>query len=391
MLADVNHVIILGCGQVGETIAMDLSRDRALGVTVADVRPTALAEVASRYGVHTLVADLADPAEVRRVCGDFDLVIGALPSHFGLQTLRAVIDTGKPYVDISFMAQDPLTLDALARETGCVAVVDCGVAPGLSSIAAGYATTQLEPFTRLEVMVGGLPAVRRWPFDYKAGFAPADVIEEYVRPARMVEHGEVVVYPALSGIELVDIDGVGTLEAFNTDGLRTLIQTLKVPTMIEKTMRWPGHAELMRAFRETGLFDTTPVAVDGKHVVPRELLAALLFPKWTYAPGEHDLTVLRVVASGRQDGAAVRLIWEMIDRYDPESNHRSMSRTTAFPATIVARALLAGRFATPGVHPPEVLGKLPGMLDHVLAELGARGVQCRARVEPDVGAAQYGA
>ncbi len=381
------HVIILGCGQVGATIAMDLAHDRELKVTVADVRPAVLAEVAVRYGVHTQIADLTDAATLGRVCSEADLVIGALPSHYGLQTLRAVIETGRPYVDISFMADDPLQLDALARERGSIAVVDCGVAPGLSSIAAGYATTQLDPCTRLEVMVGGLPAVRKWPFDYKAGFAPADVIEEYMRPARMVEHGEVVVYPALSGIERVDIEGVGTLEAFNTDGLRTLIDTLAIPTMIEKTMRWPGHAELMRAFRETGLFETTPIDVAGVSVIPRDVAAALLFPKWTYAPGEHDLTVLRVVASGRRDGAPVRMIWDMVDRYDPVTEQRSMSRTTAFPATIVARALLAGRFATPGVHAPEQLGKLPGMLAHVLAELEARGVQCRASIEHDPTAA----
>lgn len=382
MLARVKHVIILGCGQVGATIAMDLGRDPALRVTVADVRPAALAEIAAQHGVATVLADLSDPSAITRTCAGFDLVVGALPSHFGLQTLAAVIDTGRPYVDISFMADDPLTLAGRARERGCVAVVDCGVAPGLSSIAAGWATTQLDPCTRLEVMVGGLPVERRWPFEYKAGFAPADVIEEYMRPARMVEHGEVVVYPALSGVELVDIDGVGTLEAFNTDGLRTLIQTLRIPTMIEKTMRWPGHAALMRVLRETGLFDTTPIDVGGSTVVPRDVAAALLFPKWSYAPGEADLTVLRVVASGLRDGVPVRMIWEMVDRHDPVTDQRSMSRTTAFPATIVARALLAGRFTAPGVHPPEILGMSPGFLDHVLVELTARGVHCRARVEP---------
>lgn len=381
------QVIILGCGQIGSAMAADLAKDGAdvLGVTVADVRPDALAEIATRLsshgGVRTMVANLADPAELVRICAPFDLVIGALPSSFGLQSLRAAIECGRPYVDIAFMAEDPLVLDGLAREKGCIAVVDCGVAPGFSSIAAGYATTQLDPFTHLEVLVGGVPEVRTMPFQYKAGFAPSDVIEEYVRPARMVEHGEVVVYPALTGIEPVDFEGVGTLEAFNTDGLRTLITTLGVPNMVEKTLRWPGHASLMRSFRDAGLFDTTPIDVGGTHVVPRDLTAALLFPQWTYAPGEVDLTVLRVTATGRRGGAPVRMIWEIIDRYDAATGERSMSRTTAFPATIVARWLLAGKFTTPGVHPPEILGKTPGMLEHVLAELSKRGVVVRARVE----------
>lgn len=361
---------------------MDLARDGELDVTVADVRREAIDALGERVTVAATVADLSRPDEIRRICAGYDLVVGALPSHFGLQTLEAVVQSAPRYVDISFMAEDPLTLDALAKRHGSLAVVDCGVAPGLSSIAAGYATTVLDPCTRLEVLVGGLPVVRRWPFDYKAGFAPADVIEEYVRPARMVERGEVVVLPALTGIEMVDFEDVGTLEAFNTDGLRTLIQTLAIPTMIEKTMRWPGHATLMRAFRETGLFDLEPIEVGGVMVRPRDLAAKLLFPKWTYEPDEHDLTVLRVVATGRRDGHLVNMIWEMVDRYDVATKQRSMSRTTAFPATIVARALLGGRFTAPGVHAPEILGKQAGMLDHVLAELSARGVICRARIEP---------
>ncbi len=376
-------MIILGCGQIGAAIATDLVQGGAIDVTVADVRSEALGLLEARLGCRTAVVDLSDPAALQRTCAPHDLVIGALPSHLGLQSLRAVAQTGKPYVDISFMAEDPLMLDGFARDHGCIAVVDCGVAPGLSSIAAGHASCVLDPCTRLEVFVGGLPVLRTAPFEYKAGFAPADVIEEYTRPARMVEHGAVVVYPALSGVEPVDIDGVGTLEAFNTDGLRTLIKTLRIPTMVEKTMRWPGHAALMRAFRDAGLFDTTAIDVSGAKVVPRDVAAALLFPKWSYGPDEHDLTVLRVVASGRKEGVDVRMIWEMVDRYDVATAQRSMSRTTAFPATIVARALLDGRYTTPGVTPPELLGKVPGMLDHVLAELAARGVHCTARIDAE--------
>ena len=121
------------------------------------------------------------------------------------------------------MADDPMQLDALAREHGVTAVVDCGVSPGVSNVAIGYAVAQLEVTERIEILVGGLPVVRRWPYEYKAPFAPHDVIEEYTRPARIVEHGEVVVREALSEPELVDFPGVGTLEGFNTDGLRSLI------------------------------------------------------------------------------------------------------------------------------------------------------------------------
>ena len=358
---------------VGSAIAMDLAKDAE--VRVVDRSPAALARVADRYGVATHEANLSRGEAITEAVADADVVVGALASHLGFGALRAVIEAGKPYVDISFMAEDFLELSALAAERGVTAVVDCGVAPGMSNMSAGRGVASLARCDRLEIYVGGLPVERRWPYEYKAGFAPADVIEEYTRPARMVEHGEVVVYPALSGIELLDFEGLGTLEAFRTDGLRSLIHTLEVPTMVEKTMRYPGHAELMRAMRDTGLFSKEPVVVKGEAVVPLALTSALLFPKWTFEEGEADLTVMRVATTGvDSQGERIRHRWDLVDRYDPATGLRSMSRTTGFPAAIVARMLARGEWSRPGVPPPEILGKEEAVFDHVLAELKQRGV-----------------
>jgi saccharopine dehydrogenase-like NADP-dependent oxidoreductase len=375
------RAIVLGGGMVGSAMAADLSREPGLDVTVADLRPDVLARIASLPGVRTQPADLADPAAVSRIVRDHDIVLGALSSRLGLATLRAVIEARKPYCDISFMAEDPTELSALAEERDVTALVDCGVAPGMSNLLAGYAAATLDPCERIEIYVGGLPVERRWPWHYKAGFAPHDVIEEYVRASRVVEGGRVVVKEALSGVELIDFPGIGTLEAFNTDGLRSLVRTLEVPDMVEKTMRYPGHAELMRVLRDTGLFSREVVELGGARVRPLDLTAALLFPKWTFEEGEADLTVMRVVACGRRHGQPARLQWDLLDRYDPVSRTRSMSRTTAFPATIVARLMLEGRIRRRGVYAPELLGGEPGLVDHVLTELARRGVHYSAVVE----------
>jgi lysine 6-dehydrogenase len=374
-------IVILGGGMIGSAMARDLQRTGRHDVTVAEVRPEVRARLESRHGIATREADLSRPDSVREVVGDCDLVLGALPSVYGYQTLKAVIAAGKSYCDISFMPENALELDAEARAAGVTAVVDCGVAPGVSNVMAGFAAARLDPFENLEIYVGGLPRERRWPYDYKAGFAPFDVIEEYTRPARLVAEGRVVVKEALSEPERMDFPGVGTLEAFNTDGLRSLVHTLKVPFMKEKTLRYPGHAELMEAFRETGLFSKEPLRVGDVTVRPLDVLAKLLFPKWTFAEDEADLTVLRVVAEGREKGRPVRYRWDLLDRFDPATGLRSMSRTTAFPATIVGGLLLDGAFRRPGVHPPETLGREPGLLEHLLAELAARGIGCRAHVE----------
>jgi lysine 6-dehydrogenase len=377
-------VVVLGAGMVGAAMAMDLAADPGLRVDVADVRPEALERVASRARVATRTADLARPQAVSRLVSDYDLVVGALPSAIGLQTVRAVAESGRDLVDISFMPENALELDPLARERGSTVVVDCGVAPGLSNMMVARAASSLDPAERVEIYVGGLPLARLWPFDYKAGFAPADVLEEYTRPARVVEHGQVVVKEPLSEPELVDFPGVGTVEAINTDGLRSLVHTLKIPFMKEKTLRWPGHAGLMRAFKDTGFFSLEPIEVGGQQVRPRDLTAALLFPRWAFEEGEADITVMRVRVEGRarENGHRVVHAWDFVDRFDEATGIRSMSRSTGYVATSVVRLVASGSFRRPGVHAPEALGAIPGLLDRVLADLAARGVRCQGAVTP---------
>lgn len=366
--------VVLGAGMVGSTMAWDMARI-GYDVTVVDAREDALARIAALCAAKTVRADMLDRSALRGATEGADVVLGALSSAIGLEIMRRVIELGKRYVDIAFMAEDASTLDALAKEHGAVVVYDMGVGPGMSNVLIGHAAARMQPCQRIEILVGGLPVVRRWPFEYKAPFAPSDVIEEYVRPARLVEHGKLVVKEALSEPELVDLPGVGTLEAFNTDGLRSLATTLDAPFMRERTLRYPGHIALMRAFRETGLFSSEPIEVGGAHVSPLALMEKLLFPKWSFGDGEEDLTVMQITIEGREGGKSVKRTWDMFDRADRATGFRSMSRTTGFPATIAADLLARGRFAAPGVHPPEVLGRVEGLRDHFLQELEGRGVR----------------
>ncbi|MFZ2873964.1 MAG: saccharopine dehydrogenase C-terminal domain-containing protein [Phycisphaerales bacterium] len=369
---------VLGAGMVGSVIAADLAA-QGFSVTVADRSEGNLAKAVARGAgrVKGVRADLSDASTLRGLSLETDLVVGALSSRLGFAALSAVIDAGKNYCDISFMAEDFQELDARARERGVTVVTDCGVAPGMSHILSAHGATMLDECNEIEIYVGGLPRERRWPFDYKAAFAPSDVIEEYVRPARLVEHGRVVVRPALSEPELMDFEGVGTLEAFNTDGLRSLTTSLAVPFMKEKTLRYPGHIELMRVMRETGLFSQNEVEVAGVRVRPLDVTSALLFPKWTYQPGEADLTVMRVSATGTRGGSRATHRWDMLDFYDPATSATSMSRTTAFPCAIVAGLIASGRFERPGVNPPERLAEAPGLVAEILAQHEARGVRYR--------------
>ncbi len=318
-------------------------------------------------------ADLRDPAAVQAAVADADLVVGAVPGYLGFATLRAIIGAGKHAVDISFFDEDPFELDDLARQRGVLAVVDAGVAPGLSNMVLGYhaATMDVRSF---RCLVGGLPVVRRWPYQYKAPFSPIDVLEEYTRPARLVENGRVVVKPALSDVELVDVDPVGTLEAFNTDGLRTLLRTMRVPDMAEKTLRYPGHVEIMRVLRETGFLDRQAVEVGGVAVRPIDLAAALLFPRWRLEPGEAEFTAMQIAVRGEEKGEDVEYVYRLFDRYDPATDTTSMARTTGYTCAAVARLVLNGQFLEQGVRAPEQVAAHGGCFEQVVQDLGERGV-----------------
>jgi len=378
--------IVLGGGLVGSVMAIDLAGDQAFEVTVADSRADALAAAQHRArgqgrAVQTIEADLSDPAVLTKVIEPYDIVLGALASTIGFASLRTIIEAGKNFCDICFMSEDAIDLDELARERGVTAVVDCGVAPGMSNLLSGYGASLLDECDDIEILVGGLPRERRWPYEYKAGFSPHDVIEEYLRPSRIVEHGEVVVREALSEPELLDFDGIGTLESFNTDGLRSLASTMQVPFMREKTLRYPGHIELMRVFRETGLFSSEPIDVGGTRVRPIDVISTLMFPKWTYEEGEEDLTVMRVSVTGSRCGRKTRHVWDLLDYFDTTTNATSMSRTTAFPCAIMARLVATGAYERPGVIPPELIGPDEQIVNHLLDEQRARGVHYEYRVE----------
>ena len=375
-------IIVLGAGLVGGPMAIDLAADHSFDVTAVDVSAEVIGKLKSKHPeISVIEADLSGPATVTSLVEDYDLVLNAVPGFLGFETLEAVLKAKKDVVDISFFPEDPFALDQLAKTQGVVAVVDCGVAPGLSNLLIGDVVARLDETLNILIYVGGLPVIREWPCEYKAGFSPIDVIEEYTRPARYIENGAMVTRVALSDPEFIHFPGVGTLEAFNTDGLRTLATTLDAPNMKEKTLRYSGHIDKMAFLRELGLFDKERIRVNGSTIRPVDVTAALLFPKWKLEEGEEDLTVMQIVIEGMRDGSGVREIFHLLDRYDKNSNTHSMARTTGYTATVAARMLAAGLYTQPGITPPELVGRHPECVDFMLAGLKSRGITLDHTVE----------
>jgi saccharopine dehydrogenase-like NADP-dependent oxidoreductase len=366
-------VIVLGAGLIGKTIASDLSNQYE--VCCADFNPEALKEL-SEKNIKTQQCDFSNHAVLSKTIEPYDLVIGAVPGYMGFSVLKTIITAGKNTVDISFFPENPLALDTLAKEKGVTAVVDCGVAPGLCNLIAGYhnATSKLSFY---ECLVGGLPTVREWPYEYKAVFSPIDVIEEYTRPARYVENGKLVTREALSDSEYINFDDIGTLEAFNTDGLRTLADTMPyVENMKEKTLRFPGHIELMKVLRETGFFDKNEIEFNGTKISPLAFTSKLLFPKWKLNRGQEDFTIMRVKVKNENG----EFVYTLNDKYDTLNNVTSMARTTAYTCTAVADLVLKGNYSKKGISPPEFVGADEKCFKEVIQYLKKRKVELNTNI-----------
>jgi saccharopine dehydrogenase-like NADP-dependent oxidoreductase len=371
-------IIILGGGLVGSVIARDLQNE--FDVAIADVSKERLQFLKEKFSLNGIEADVSNANTIKKIVANFDLVIGAVPGFLGFNMLKSVIEAKKNVVDISFFSEDAFELNKLAKKNNVTAIVDCGVAPGSSNLIVGYHHAQMDELENVECYVGGLPVVRELPFEYKIVFSPIDVIEEYTRPARIIENRNVVVKDALSEITLHNFPNVGTLESFNSDGLRSLMKTIPAKNMKEKTLRYPGHANKMKLFRDTGFFSKEEISVSGKSIRPLDVTAKLLFPKWKLNEGEEDLTVLQVIVEGKEKKKRVHYQYDMLDRYDKESKITSMARTTGYTCSVAARLVAKKLYTQKGISPPEFIGAKRQCFEFMMNGLQQRNISFTQKV-----------
>lgn len=362
------NIAILGAGMVGRAIAEDLSA--SCSVTSFDINDDHLNLLQKRNpSIRVIKQDLKKFDQYKNWLNPFDLVVSAVPGFMGYETLKSVILCGKHVADISFFPENALQLDSLAKEKGVTVITDIGVAPGLSNLTLGYYNERMK-IRNFECYVGGLPKNPKPPFYYKAPFSPIDVIEEYIRPARLQENGSVVTRPALSQVETIHFDQVGALEAFNTDGLRSLLYTLPhIPDMKEKTLRYPGHIQLIISLQQAGFFEKSKIQLQGTEVSPLEFTSRLLIREWKLEEEEEELTVMRLIIEGEK-----RIEYNLLDYFDKETQTSSMARTTGYTCTAAVHLIWKGLFTEQGVYPPELVGKNKDCFEFVLNYLKERNV-----------------
>ena len=369
-----SNIIVLGAGMVGSTMAIDLAKNHS--VTLTDFSETALKKALKKCDkLIPILFDVTDKDALQKTIKPFDLVICAVPGFLGFETLKSIIEAKKNVIDISFFPENSSELDELAKQKNVTAIVDCGVAPGMGNIILGYYNEELK-LTDFECLVGGLPKIKKWPFSYKAPFSPIDVIEEYTRPARYVENGNIIVKEALSDCEFVEFRGVGTLESFNSDGLRSILFTMPhIKNMKEKTLRYPDHIEYIKVLKASGFFSEEKINLNGVEISPLEFSSKILFNEWKLGDTEEEITVMRITLKGTTEkGDQKTIVYNLHDEYCSKTNTSSMARTTGYTATAAANMFLDGLFDEKGVFPPELFGKYENCFNYILKYLEERNV-----------------
>lgn len=359
---------------MGSVIAWDLARSPDVdSVVVADMNEERLAALQKRVGARklsTVKLDLRDETGTIEFMRGFDVVSSALPHGTVNPVDSAAAKSGVKLVDIAF--EDPqMALEEAALRSNALLVPGCGVAPGLGGILLAHGVRSQKGADEGHILVGGLPQKPVPPFDYRLVFSVVGLLREYIEEARVLRKGRMVKVMPFSTVEKVRFpQPVGTLEAFCTDGLASLVYTMSdMRVMDEKTLRWPGHAEKMNLLLESGYFSREKVKVEGGEASPLEVSYAVLGRKLQEG-GPEDMTVMRVEATGRRSG----ITFDLVDKYDRVDGVTSMGRTTGYTCSIVTQMVGSGEIGGKGVVPPEnaVTGPRVGKL---LAELAKRGVR----------------
>lgn len=371
-------IIVLGCGNIGSVAAKDLAESLSSAeIVMCDVNRSRAEAAVSKIGqsnVSWVQADASNRSDLVSTLKKFDLAVGALPGWMGYRACEASISAKVDMVDVSYMPEDVMTLNKDALKAEVCVVPDCGMSPGLGSLFVGRAVSKLDQIESVHMLNGGLPETPVPPLGYVITWSVKDLIDMYSRKVNIVREGKVIQVEAMSGLEEITFPGVGKLEAFYTDGLRTLLHTVKsAKDMWEKSLRYPGHVEKIKLLKALGFFDEKPIEVENFKFSPKELAAKLMETKLK-RPEIPDIVAMLVEVCGLGDGKEVMYVYHMLDHYDKKRQVTAMARTTAYTASVVAQLLAKKAIEEKGVIPPEKLGMEEKLYNGTIGMMKERGV-----------------
>ena len=394
-------LLVIGSGMMGSAAAYDMARqDHVDSVTLADSDRQRVKDVAARVNriagnkkVRAVALDASKEKEAARLMKGHDGVLSAVPYRLNLGLAKAAISAGCHFADLggnNTVVRQELALAKQAEKKGVGIAPDCGLSPGMASILGGELVRRLDGRAdALKLYVGGLPEKPMPPFHYQLVFSVEGLINEYVEPARILRKGKLITIDPLTEPEEFHMEGFAPLVAFQTSGgTSTLPETFegRVGECFEKTLRYPGHYDLLCELKALGLFSNEKMRVGNVDIAPRALMSKVFEGK--FAGKGPDVCIMRLEAHESIKAPGIRGLlggklkgrvatFTMVDHYDPKSDMSAMMRTTAFPASIVLQMMCMGAVSKRGA----VLQERDVPADSFLEEIERRGIKIDYRME----------
>lgn len=388
-------LLVIGSGMMGSAATYDMARAGDVqSVTLADTDLRRAREVAARVNriaggkkVHAVTLDAADEKAAAKLMRGHDAALSAVPYFLNLGLAKAAVEARCHFADLggnNTVVRQELALSKKAEQRGVALAPDCGLSPGMASILGGELVNRLGGRAdALRLYVGGLPEKPVPPFHYQLVFSVEGLINEYVEPARILRKGKLTTIQPLTEPEEFHMNGFSPLVAFHTSGgTSTLPETFegRVGECFEKTLRYPGHYDLLCELQALGLFSGEKMKFNGFDIAPRKLMSKIFEGK--FAGKGPDVCIMRLEAHESVHAPGVRGLlggrlqgrvaaFTMVDHYDPKTDMSAMMRTTAFPASIVLQMLASGVIAKRGA----ILQERDVPAEKFLAEMAKRGIK----------------
>ncbi len=384
-------IILGGSGAQGKAVAFDLvDNENIEAVILADLDKSALNRVAKWINspkCKTAVVDCSKEHAVAQLIKDenAETIVCSVPWQITIPPLNAAIKCGINFVDFGLYHNREFDdrfeeYDKKAQEAGSVIIPSCGLAPGITNMLAAYGVSKLDSAHTVEVYDGGNPEIPEPPLFYKTVWSIEGVWAQFTGSCWIIKDGAPTTIEALSGIETLEFEELGNFEVAYTECLGTMLHAYKHPVMkgvknaSGKTIRWPGHYEKIKTFKECGFLKDDPVLCGNNEVAPRKFLTALLEPMLKLEADQRDMTLVRVNSCGLLNSNETTFSYELVDYKDLETGILSMARTTGFTGSILVDMINKGAFKNPGIVMPEEIGGDPVLFEQMIEAYRKRSI-----------------
>lgn len=303
-----------------------------------------------------LKSNISNDEALKASIKNCDVIITAVPWKATIEAIHLALYLHKPLISITRPNYQELEiLREKIENSGTTIMLGCGLEPGLTEIFTRHIIDKFSALDELHIQCGGILKNPQPPLFYKSTFT-SNTLPIEPRQAYYIENGLLKSTDRFSGIELINIENVGMVEAWHDGMLPWLIELpllKQIKICTQKTLRWPGFAKKIQLFNKLGLLNKKSIIVDGKSIVPINTINSFLKPYTNFTADDRDMVLLRLCAAGLYKNEKITSLLSITGEYDEKTGFTAMGKLTGYTAAICATLLSYDSLKSYGLLRPE--------------------------------------